>query len=85
PVLDNPEGLPTIVEMINAQYGLDLTVNDVVALGQSILKTELAFNIKAGFTKADDRLPEFFYTDKLAPHNTVFDISDVDLDSVFEK
>ncbi len=71
--------------MINAQYGLDLTVNDVVALGQSILKTELAFNTAAGFTKADDRLPEFFYTDKLAPHNTVFDISDADLDSVFEK
>ncbi|RYD01955.1 hypothetical protein N752_27930 [Desulforamulus aquiferis] len=82
-VLDNPEGLPAIVEMLNAQYGLELTVNDVVALGQSILKNERAFNAAAGFTNADDRLPEFFYNEKLAPHDTIFDITDEELDSVF--
>lgn len=82
-VLDNPEGLPTVVEMLNAQYGLSLTVDNVVELGQSILKVEREFNAKAGFTKADDRLPEFFYTNKLAPHNTTFDISDEELDTVF--
>ncbi|MEW6065073.1 MAG: aldehyde ferredoxin oxidoreductase family protein [Bacillota bacterium] len=82
-VLDNPEGLPTIVEMLNAQYGLELTVDNVVELGQSILKNEREFNAKAGFTNADDRLPEFFYTDKLAPHNTVFDVTDAELDTVF--
>jgi len=83
PVLDNPDGLPTIVEMLNAQYDLTLTTDDVLALGKSMLKSELAFNEGAGFTKAADRLPEFFCTDKLAPHNTVFDISDAELDSVF--
>lgn len=82
-VLDNPEGLPTVVEMLNAQYGLNLTVDDVTKLGQSVLKNEREFNAKAGFTSADDRLPEFFYSEKLAPHNTVFDISDEELDSVF--
>ncbi|SHK98141.1 aldehyde ferredoxin oxidoreductase family protein [Desulforamulus aeronauticus] len=82
-VLDNPEGLPTVVEMLNAQYGLSLTVDNVVELGQSILKVEREFNAKAGFTKADDRLPEFFYTNKLAPHGTTFDISDEELDTVF--
>jgi len=85
PVLDNPEGLPTIVEMLNAQYDLALTVDDVITLGKNILKTELAFNAGAGLSKADDRLPEFFYTDKLAPHNTVFDVSDAELDSVLER
>lgn len=82
-VLDNPEGLPTIVEMLNAQFGLELTIGDVIALGQSILKNERAFNAAAGFTKADDRLPEFFYSEKLAPHDTVFDVTDEELDSVF--
>lgn len=82
-VLDNPEGLPTIVEMINAQYGTALTVDDVVALGQSILKTERQFNKEAGFTKADDRLPEFFSKEVFAPHNTQFDVSDEELDEVF--
>ncbi len=82
-VLDNPEGLPAIIEMINAQYGLSLTADDVVALGQSILKAEREFNKRAGFTSADDRLPEFFQTEELPPHNTKFDVADGDLDSVF--
>ena len=82
-VLDNPEGMPTIVEMLNAQYGASLTVADVVALGQSILKVEREFNRQAGFTSADDRLPEFFQTEELPPHGTKFDVAGSDLDSVF--
>lgn len=82
-VLDNPEGLPTIVDMINAQYGTQLTVDDVTALGQQVLKVEREFNEKAGFTKADDRLPEFFSTEELEPHNTKFDVKDEELDQVF--
>jgi len=81
-VLDNPEGLPTVVEMLNAMYGLSLTADDVIALGQSILKNERQFNEKAGFTKADDRLPEFFYTEELEPHKTKFALKE-ELDEVF--
>lgn len=81
-VLDVAEGLPTIIEMLNAMYGLSLTADDVIALGKSILKNERAFNEKAGFTKADDRLPEFFYNEELAPHNTRFALTD-ELDEVF--
>lgn len=81
-VLDNPEGLPTIVEMLNAQYGTELTVDDVLALGQKTLKAEREFNAKAGFTKAHDRLPEFFYQEELTPHNTKFDLKE-ELDDVF--
>jgi len=71
------------VEMLNAQYGTNLTVDDVAVLGQNVLKVERRFNKEAGFTKADDRLPEFFSTEELLPHNTKFDISDNDLDEVF--
>lgn len=81
-ILDNPEGLPAIVEMINAQYDLSLTVDDVMSLGQEVLKAELEFNKRAGFTKADDRLPEFFVKEMLQPHNTKFDITDEELDQV---
>ncbi len=81
-VLDNPEGLPTIVEMLNAMYGIELTINDVVALGQSILKVEREFNEKAGFTKEHDRLPEFFYNEELEPHKTKFTFKE-ELDEVF--
>lgn len=82
-VLDNPEGLPTIVEMLNAQYGLTLSVDDVVKLGQQVLRVERQFNSEAGFTRADDRLPEFFQTEDLPPHNTRFDVSEADMDNVF--
>lgn len=82
-VLDNPEGLPAVVEMINAQYGTGLTLDDVTALGQQVLSTEREFNCKAGFTREDDRLPEFFETEALPPHNTVFDVKGEDLDQIF--
>ena len=80
-VLDNPDGLPQVIEMINAMYGLSLTADDVVALGKDILKREKDFNTRAGFTKADDRLPEFFYTEELPPHNTRFALKE-ELDEV---
>ena len=73
-VLDSPDGVPTIVDLINAQHGLSLTPDDVVALGKSILTIEKEFNKKAGFTEIDDQLPEMF-KDKLPPHDTDWDFS----------
>ncbi|SMC87344.1 aldehyde:ferredoxin oxidoreductase [Desulfocicer vacuolatum DSM 3385] len=67
-VLDNEDGVQTIVDLINAQYGLSLTPDDVVSLGKSILNDEKEFNKRAGFTKADDQLPDMF-DEKLPPHN----------------
>lgn len=78
PVLDNPEGLQMIVDMINAMYGLSLVVDDVTNLGVSILKDELEFNRRAGFTPKDDRLPDMF-KEEVAPHNTTWDFTDEEL------
>jgi len=84
PVLDVPDAFAAIVDMVNAKYGLSLTGDDIGALGKKVLGIETDFNRRAGFTSADDRLPEFFKTEKLPPHNTVFDVSDEDLDSVLK-
>jgi aldehyde:ferredoxin oxidoreductase len=81
PVLDNPDALQCIVDMINAQHGLNLTIDDVVALGSQVLKDELSFNRDAGFTKAHDRLPEFF-KDSLKPHGVTWDFTDDEVDQV---
>lgn len=78
PVLDNPEGLQMIVDMINARYGFSLGVDDVTTLGISILKDELEFNRRAGFTPKDDRLPDMF-KEPFAPHNTTWDFTDEEL------
>lgn len=81
PALDIPECLPALIDMINARYGASLTGDDVVALGKSVLKTERGFNLAAGLTSAHDRLPEFFSTDPVAPHNAVWDFSDEEIDA----
>ncbi len=82
-LLDNPDGLPTVVEMINAQYGLALDVAGALDIGKDTLRAERDFNAKAGFTKAHDRLPEFFKYETLPPHGEVFDVPDEELDTVF--
>ena len=79
--LDDAACLPALIDMINARYDIALTADDVTNLGKFILKTERAFNQKAGFTSEDDRLPEFFNDEPIAPHNVVWDIDDATIDS----
>jgi aldehyde:ferredoxin oxidoreductase len=77
-VLDAEDGVTTIVDLLNAQYGLSLTPDDVVNLGISVLKDEHAFNAQAGFTKAHDQLPAFF-KEPLPPHNSTWDFTEEEL------
>ncbi|SHO51674.1 aldehyde ferredoxin oxidoreductase family protein [Desulfopila aestuarii] len=79
--LDNAECLPALIDLINARFGINLTADDVTNLGKHILKTERGFNEKAGFTNLDDRLPEFFYTEPVPPHNVVFDFTGEEIDT----
>ena len=53
---------------MSALHGSPMTFDDVKALGERILKLERDFNLKAGFTKADDRLPDFMIEEKIPPH-----------------
>ncbi len=82
--LDDGTCLPALIDMINARFDIALSADDVTNLGMSILKTERAFNIAAGFTSQDDRLPEFFKEEPIAPHNVVWDISDQAIDSFWD-
>ncbi len=82
-VLDQPETFQALLDMINAFYGLNLTGDDVTALGKSILKNERDFNLRAGFTAQQDRLPDFFKKEPVAPHNVTFQVKDEELDQVF--
>ena len=82
-IMDQPETFQALLDMLNAFYGTELTGDGVVALGQKVLSAERDFNKRAGFTNAHDRLPRYFYTDPIAPHNQVFSMKDEELDSVF--
>jgi len=81
PALDIPACLTSLIDMINARFGINLTGDDVTALGKSVLKTEHEFNLAAGLSKEHDRLPEFFSREPLPPHNVVWDFTPEELDS----
>lgn len=82
-ILDQSDTFDAMVNSINGMYGLNMTGDDVVALGKKILSIERDFNTRAGFTKEHDRLPRFFQREPVAPHNVVFDIPDEQLDTLY--
>ncbi len=82
-ILDIPSGYAGMVEEVNGVYGLELKNEDVLKIGAEILKKERAFNVAAGLTAHDDRLPEFMKNEALPPHNVKADLPDSTFDRVF--
>ncbi|HVJ49049.1 aldehyde ferredoxin oxidoreductase family protein [Desulfitobacterium sp.] len=81
-ILDYEPVSHALIDMINAQYGTNWAVEDWFEMGKSVLKTERSFNKAAGFTKKDDRLPEFF-SEPIPPHNATWDFTGEELDQVY--
>jgi len=75
-----PEVIP---ELLNARYGWQVGPDILQVLGKETISLEREFNRRAGFTPADDRIPEYMRTEPLPPHNSVYDASDEDLDGIF--
>ena len=76
----NPEVIP---DLLSARYGWQVGSDILQVLGKETISLEREFNRRAGFTAADDRIPEYMRTEALPPHNSVFDASAGELDSVF--
>jgi aldehyde:ferredoxin oxidoreductase len=81
PIIANPQ---LMIDMINGIYGWGWTLADYDRFNRDVLRTELEFNKKAGITQKDYRIPEYMREEPLPPHNAVFDVTDSDLDSVFD-
>ncbi len=71
-----------LTELVNGMLGIEWTVDDLREAAKSVLKRELEFNRAAGLGKAQDRLPEYFYTVENPHTGSVFDIPAEDLDRV---
>ncbi|MBN2229358.1 MAG: aldehyde ferredoxin oxidoreductase [Candidatus Thorarchaeota archaeon] len=80
-ILDNDDGFKGMTDSVSGFLGKDI---DVTEYGMAILKNERTFNKNAGFTEKDDRLPEFFRTEPLPPHNVTFDVTDEEIDAVYK-
>jgi len=83
-MLDVPEALDMVLAMTNAHLGTDVDADWYTELGRDTLRKERDFNVRAGFTAVDDRLPDFFEEEPLLPHGTVFDVPHDELDTVFD-
>jgi aldehyde:ferredoxin oxidoreductase len=84
PVLDIPDAFVAIYDMVAAHTGEAWDTDELLRLGRETLTFERLFNEGAGFTAADDRLPAWMKTVPLPPHDTVFEVTDADLDAVFD-
>jgi len=74
-----------ICRLLQARYGWkDLPENVLQALGKETIKLEREFNRRAGFTPKDDRLPEWMMKEALPENGSVFDVSEEDLDHIFD-
>jgi aldehyde:ferredoxin oxidoreductase len=71
-------------KLINARYGTDLTEENVATMGITTIREELAFNRSTGWRDVHNRLPDFMKTEKLPPHEVVFDIPQEEIDSIYE-
>lgn len=82
-IIDISSGFEGVMETVNAVMGTDYSEKDAGRIGMEIIQLERKFNELAGINNKADRLPEFMKTEKLPPHNHVFDLSDEELDKVW--
>jgi aldehyde:ferredoxin oxidoreductase len=71
--------------MLNGGYGTELDPSWVAELGREVVAAEREFNLRAGFSARNDRLPRFFHEEPLSPHGEVFDIPDEELDKIWDE
>lgn len=71
-------------DLINGRYGWGVGDDYLQQVGRETLRLEREFNRRAGFTAADDRLPEWMTTEALPPLGVVFDVPAEDLDTIFD-
>ena len=74
-----------ILDMLRGVYNIELPDNWMDILGRNVIDLERTFNKAAGLTAADDRIPEYFKIESLKePVESVFDVSDAELDAIWE-
>jgi len=79
------ENMEIVTAAINAMYDLNLTREDVINIGKQILKTELAFNEKAGISKDKNDVPEFLKLEPSEPSGLKFTFTEEELHNFWKK
>jgi len=72
-------------DLLNARYGLNLTMADLVEIGKQTLKDENRFNKGAEFSQIWDPSPEFYRKEPLPPTNRVFDVEEKEIQAIWNR
>jgi len=78
-------GMGNLLKAVAAITGKPFGSQEWQQLGITCLAAEIDFNRRAGLTSEDDRLPDFFYEEPLAPFHDAVSYSDKDLHGSFTK
>ena len=82
PVVAN---LPLLAELLTGLYGGPVDVKRIThALGVKTLLAERSFNDAAGMTEEENKLPDFFYNEVSEATGSVFDINQIEIDTIFD-
>ena len=73
-----------LVRLLKAKLNWDITYPEIRQLGAKILELERNFNEKAGVSEHFYRLPEFMREEPLPPNNSIFDISQEELEGIWD-
>ena len=77
---------PTLIpDLITGRYGWEVDSSYLRNLGRKTILMEVEFNRSAGFTSADDRIPEWMTREKLPPTEAVFDVPAEELDAIYSE
>jgi aldehyde:ferredoxin oxidoreductase len=73
-----------LVRLFKAKFGWDISYPEIRLLGAKILDLERKFNEGAGVSEHFYRMPEFMREEPLPPNNTVFDITQEELEGIWD-
>ena len=82
---DHAAALGFFKGLIKARYGLDLSEDDLLAIGKQTLRDELKFNQGAEFATIHGPDPEFVRNEPLAPTGSVFDVDPDEVASIWKR
>jgi len=82
---DNQTLFNLFKDLLNARFGLNLTVEDLINIGRETLKQELEFNRGSEFHTAHDPDPEFTKTEPAPPIGLVFDVDEDEIAGIWDK
>ena len=77
-----PDSAVWLARILSAFYGEEWTEERVIEFGEEIFRLERRYNLSAGISESEDRLPEFMLDEPLPPGSR-FSVSEEEIESTF--